>query len=269
MLRWLLWTAFGVAPLASHRPVEPWWTDVRSQDPFDADGPSGRRTSPGRVPPHDIQAEESLLGAMLLSRDAVASASESGDVGLVLQARPRPHLRRDEHADGPWRARRPGDRRRRAAPRRPARPLGGPSVLFSLQANTPATSNAAATPRSSRTTRCCVGSSRSQSEISELGYSLPDDVIKTLDDRRDDGLRPVAEPHHRLDRRAARPAARDAQPHRDALRPRRRDHRHADRATPTSTTSPPGCSPRRSSSSALVPPWARRPSRSAWRRMRP
>jgi replicative DNA helicase len=31
-----------------------------------------------RVPPHNINAEESLLGAMLLSRDAVNTASESG-----------------------------------------------------------------------------------------------------------------------------------------------------------------------------------------------
>ncbi len=30
----------------------------------------------GRVPPHNLEAEESLLGAMLLSRDAIASAME-------------------------------------------------------------------------------------------------------------------------------------------------------------------------------------------------
>ena len=30
----------------------------------------------GRVPPHNLDAEESLLGAMLLSRDATASAIE-------------------------------------------------------------------------------------------------------------------------------------------------------------------------------------------------
>src|SRR3982074_1237061 len=36
--------------------------------------------SGGRVPPHNLQAEESLLGAMLLSKDAIASAVET--VGL-------------------------------------------------------------------------------------------------------------------------------------------------------------------------------------------
>src|SRR3954447_23414046 len=30
-----------------------------------------------RVPPHNLQAEESLLGAMLLSKDAIASAGEA------------------------------------------------------------------------------------------------------------------------------------------------------------------------------------------------
>ena len=34
--------------------------------------PSG----PGRIPPHNIEAEESLLGAMLLSRDAIVDAIE-------------------------------------------------------------------------------------------------------------------------------------------------------------------------------------------------
>src|SRR5688500_5410575 len=33
-------------------------------------------TPGGRVPPHNLEAEESLLGAMLLSRDAIASAVE-------------------------------------------------------------------------------------------------------------------------------------------------------------------------------------------------
>jgi replicative DNA helicase len=33
-------------------------------------------TAGGRVPPHNLQAEESLLGAMLLSKDANAAAVE-------------------------------------------------------------------------------------------------------------------------------------------------------------------------------------------------
>ena len=37
---------------------------------------SSRPSGGGRVPPHNIEAEESLLGAMLLSKDAIASAVE-------------------------------------------------------------------------------------------------------------------------------------------------------------------------------------------------
>ena len=42
----------------------------------DADPRPNRAQSGARVPPHNLQAEESLLGAMLLSRDAIAVASE-------------------------------------------------------------------------------------------------------------------------------------------------------------------------------------------------
>ena len=43
---------------------------------YDDDRPRRLQPVGGRVPPHDIDAEESLLGAMLLSRDAIASALE-------------------------------------------------------------------------------------------------------------------------------------------------------------------------------------------------
>ena len=37
-----------------------------------------RRASSGRVPPHNLEAEESVLGAVLLSRDAIGAVSEQG-----------------------------------------------------------------------------------------------------------------------------------------------------------------------------------------------
>lgn len=40
--------------------------------------PAPVRSSSGRVPPHNLDAEESLLGAMLLSRIAIDVASEVG-----------------------------------------------------------------------------------------------------------------------------------------------------------------------------------------------
>src|SRR5581483_5911155 len=36
-----------------------------------------RRQTVGRIPPHNLEAEESLLGAMMLSRDAITSAVEA------------------------------------------------------------------------------------------------------------------------------------------------------------------------------------------------
>ena len=46
-------------------------------DPFEYPD-DGRSSAPpgrlGKVPPHDLEAEEALLGAMLLNRDAIADA---------------------------------------------------------------------------------------------------------------------------------------------------------------------------------------------------
>ena len=46
----------------------------------DNSGPRGRSDQGGsRIPPHNLEAEESLLGAMLLSADAVAAVLDSVD----------------------------------------------------------------------------------------------------------------------------------------------------------------------------------------------
>src|SRR6187549_3983858 len=39
---------------------------------------SAPRRASGRVPPHNLSAEESVLGASLLSRDAIGAVSEQG-----------------------------------------------------------------------------------------------------------------------------------------------------------------------------------------------
>ncbi len=144
--------------------------------------PTARRSGPSRVPPHDIQAEESLLGAMLLSRDAVAAASETVTVDSFYKPA-HGHIydaittlsARGEPVDPVTVA----DELRRADL---LEQLGGPSVLLSLQANTPATSNAARYAHiveDHALLRRMIGVA---AEIAEMGYSLPDDVIKTLDE---------------------------------------------------------------------------------------
>src|ERR671916_2557362 len=40
--------------------------------------PPPRTRDVGRVPPHNLEAEESLLGAMLLTKDAIVAATEVG-----------------------------------------------------------------------------------------------------------------------------------------------------------------------------------------------
>ena len=135
-----------------------------------------------RVPPHNLEAEESLLGAMLLSRDAIADAVE------VVQAS---HFYRPAHAhvyDAISTLYAAGD---------PVDPvtvaeeldragvidtIGGLDGLISLQLNTPATSNAAkyATIISERyTLRKLI---ETAGEIAEIGYSRPDDVTKAVDE---------------------------------------------------------------------------------------
>jgi len=139
------------------------------------------RRSAGRVPPHNIDAEESLLGAMLLSRAAIDVASESVapddfykpahghiyDAITSLSAQGEPvdpvtvaeELRRADLLDA----------------------IGGPGTLVALQAGTPATSSAgryAKIIEEHALMRAMIGAA---GEIVELGYSLPDDVEKALD----------------------------------------------------------------------------------------
>jgi replicative DNA helicase len=133
------------------------------------------------VPPNNLQAEESVLGAMLLSRDAVAAAAEvvaAGDFykpahGHVFEAITT-LVARGEPVDPVTVA----DELRRADL---LDAVGGPQALLSLQANTPATSNAGRYARiveEHALLRRLIGVG---SEIAELGYGLPDDVVKTVD----------------------------------------------------------------------------------------
>ena len=59
--------------------------------------------------------------------------------------------------------------------------IGGPAVLISLQANTPATSTPPATPASSRSTPCCAGSSAWPARSPSSATTVPDDVAEAVD----------------------------------------------------------------------------------------
>src|SRR4051812_29206997 len=143
--------------------------------------PRGARTD-GRVPPHNLDAEESLLGAMLLSRDAIVAATE---VGLGADEFYKPaHGHVFDAITTLYSAGEPSDPVTVAEELRRAGLLdaiGGPSTLVTLQASTPATSNAARYARiitELALLRRLIGVA---GEISEIGYSVPDDVIAAVD----------------------------------------------------------------------------------------
>jgi replicative DNA helicase len=145
------------------------------------DAPTQLRTG-SRVPPHNLEAEESLLGAMLLGATPITAAAEvritSADFykpahGHVFDAIARLYAA-GEPADPVTVA----DELRRAGL---LDAVGGPAMLLTLQARTPATSNAAHYARiveEHALLRRLIGVA---GEIAELGFSLPDDVAGAVD----------------------------------------------------------------------------------------
>jgi replicative DNA helicase len=155
---------------------------IRNQVQVSGSGANGASGAPGaRVPPHSFEAEESLLGAMLLSRDAIAVAVEQ--VGPDDFYKPsHAHVfvavtalyARGEPADAVTVA----EEMRRAGTLDAA---GGAATLISLQANTPAISSSSRYARIVQELamlRRLIGVAY---EIAELGYDLPGDVTAALD----------------------------------------------------------------------------------------
>ena len=141
-----------------------------------------RRRADGRVPPHNMEAEESLLGAMLLSTDAIAAAAEVGVSSDDFYKPAHGHVydaicalnAAGEPADPVT----VSEELRRAGL---IEAVGGPGILVALQASTPAISNAARYARiveEHALLRRLIGTA---AEIAELGYSLPDDVTGAID----------------------------------------------------------------------------------------
>jgi replicative DNA helicase len=135
-----------------------------------------------RVPPHDLDAEESLLGAMLLSNDAVVAAIESCSAadfykpahGHIFSA-----VVSLFESGEPVDAVTVADELRRAGV---LEQIGDPTMLVSLGANTPSLANAGHYARiveEHALLRRLIGVA---SELAELGYSFPDDVTATIDE---------------------------------------------------------------------------------------
>ena len=138
-------------------------------------------TAAGRIPPHNLDAEKSLLGAMLLSRDAIAAAMETcGSEDFYKPAHA--HIfdainvlyNQGEPADPVTVA----DELSRAGL---IDSVGGLAALVALQADTPATTNASRYARIVEEHALLRRMISVAGEIAEMGYSIPDDVAVALD----------------------------------------------------------------------------------------
>jgi replicative DNA helicase len=141
------------------------------------------RRSGNRVPPHNLQAEESVLGAVLLSRDAMGSVSEKG-------LRPE-HFYKPGHqhifdaVSALYRSGHPVDTITVADELRRAgllEQVGGAEALHALQNATPAISNAGHYARIVQDTALLRSLIHVAGDIAEIAYAEPDDVIKAVDE---------------------------------------------------------------------------------------
>jgi len=135
----------------------------------------------GRVPPHNLEAEESLLGAMLLSRDAIATAIEQCSPADFYKPS---HAQIFGAITSLYGQGEPADAVSVAEELRRAGVLeevGGAATLGSLQSNTPAISSAGRYARiveENSLLRRLIGVAQ---EIAEIGYGLPGDVGDAID----------------------------------------------------------------------------------------
>jgi replicative DNA helicase len=140
-----------------------------------------RQSAGGRVPPHNLDAEESLLGAMMLSQAALSEGLEI--VGADDFYKPA-----HAHVFGAmaklYGANEPVDALTITAELRRVDLLdaiGGTDKLLDFQQRTPAISNAAAYARIIKDHALLRRMIGVAGEIADIGYDLPDDVATTLD----------------------------------------------------------------------------------------
>ena len=154
---------------------------------FDEARPRPLRAAPAqpsgaRIPPHNLEAEESLLGAMLLSNDAASVAIEicnAGDFykpahGHIFGAI-RALMERGEPIDAVT----VSDELQRSGL---LDAVGDPSVFISLQANTPSIANArhyAAIVEEHSLLRRLISVA---GDIADIGYSVPENVEGAIDE---------------------------------------------------------------------------------------
>ena len=145
-------------------------------------GADARRAASNRIPPHNLEAEESLLGAMMLSREALTAAVEAHieapdfykpahgimfDAAYTLHSRGEPvdpvtvaeELRRSGQLEA----------------------LGGRATLLRIQAATPASANAAHYANIVSELAMLRKLIETAADIQQMAFEVDDDVDETLD----------------------------------------------------------------------------------------
>jgi replicative DNA helicase len=159
----------------------------------------------GRVPPHNLQAEESVLGALLLSREAIGVVGEAGLAVRDFYSPAHQHvfdaIRSQYSSSGPVDVVTVADELRRHGL---LDEVGGIERLNDLQNATPSVSGAEHYARIVMDTALLRRLIHTAGEITDLAFSEPDDVIKAVDiaeskmfevaeDRVADSTRPIQE----------------------------------------------------------------------------
>jgi replicative DNA helicase len=141
------------------------------------------RGAGGRIPPHNLQAEESVLGAALLSREAIGAVSEQGlrpeDFYRPAHQHVFDAIRALYSTGAPADTITVADELRRAGL---LEQVGGTEVLHALQNATPAISNAAHYARIVQDTALLRRLIYVAGDIAEMAYGEPDDVTKAVDE---------------------------------------------------------------------------------------
>ncbi|MEY4157999.1 MAG: replicative helicase [Actinomycetota bacterium] len=140
------------------------------------------RGTSARVPPHNLDAEASLLGAMLLSKDAIGAAAERAVTPSDFYKSSHQHIHDAIQslnvAGEPVDVVTVSDKLQRAGF---LETVGGIDYLLELQNSTPAVSSADRYARIVRETSMLRRLILAASEIAELGYSQPDNIEQALD----------------------------------------------------------------------------------------
>src|SRR5690606_21962460 len=140
-----------------------------------------RSPSQLRVPPHSLEAEESLLGAMLLSEQAISAVASVVTAEDFYRPAHRHIFDAIQALYGAGQAVDPVTVADELAQAGVLDAVGGPATLVSLQARTPAITNALHYARIVEEKALLRRLISTASEAAELGYSPLDDIEKTID----------------------------------------------------------------------------------------